>query len=335
MRRSKIISLFVAIAFICISPLSNYAHEMRPAYLQIKQTGENDYELRWKIPRIGDKVISLSPQFPDWFVVKQGMPAIESGDGALYTFKATSKKDIHGMNFTIAGIEESIVDVLVQVELLNGEQFSLMLQPARKYGKIPMKTSALDTIKGYFALGVKHIWLGIDHLLFVLALLIITLGNTRRLLITVTAFTIAHSITLSLAALGYVGLPGPPVEATIALSIVFLALEIIRGYNGQPTLTSRKPWLVAFSFGLLHGLGFASALAAVGLPQKHIPLALGFFNVGVEAGQISFIVIVLMVLKTITAVKKDWPVWLKKIPAYGIGSMAAFWLIERVVAFWG
>jgi hydrogenase/urease accessory protein HupE len=314
-------------------PYISKAHEMRPALLQIKQKSTNEYAILWKIPRIGNQVISISPKFPEWFVVKQSQPPTESGSGALYTFKATSTKDIHGMAFTIAGIEETIVDVLVQVDLLNGDQFSFMLQPASKNAKIPEQSSAMDTINGYFSLGVKHIWMGIDHLLFVFALLIITLGNTRRLLFTVTSFTIAHSITLSLAALGYVGLPGPPVEATVALSIVFLAVEIIRGQQGVPTLTSKKPWLVAFVFGLLHGLGFAGALNETGLPQQHIPLALGFFNIGVEAGQIAFITVVLIIMKIIQQ-KKYWPTWVKKLPAYGIGSIAAFWLIERVAAFW-
>jgi hydrogenase/urease accessory protein HupE len=306
---------------------------MRPAFLQIREINPGRYEIRWKIPRIGDKVIALSPQFPEWFVLEPSLPAIESGNGALYHYKAASTKDIHGMNFTIAGIEESMVDVLVQVELLSGEQFSMMLQPAKSNGRIPMNTSAIDTMKGYFSLGVKHIWMGVDHLLFVLALLIITLGNTKKLLITITTFTIAHSITLSLAALGYLGLPGPPVEAIIALSIVFLAVEILRGQQGITTLTSKKPWIVAFTFGLLHGLGFASALSEVGLPQQYIPLALGFFNVGVEAGQIAFIAVILLMIKFFT-VHREWPIWLKKLPAYGIGSLASFWLVERVLAFW-
>ncbi len=325
----------ILVLFICVitTPFSGAAHEMRPAFLHIKQTGVNDYDVLWKIPRKGDQVISISPKFPEWFVLNQIVPASESGTGALFRYKASSSRDIHGMPFTIEGIEETLVDVLVQVELLNGEHFSFMLQPSNKNGKIPDHSSVIDTIKGYFSLGVEHIWKGIDHLLFVLALLIITLGNIRLLLITVTSFTIAHSITLSLAALGYVGLPGPPVEATIALSIVFLAAEIIRDQKGIPTLTSKKPWLVAFTFGLLHGLGFASALNETGLPQRHIPLALGFFNVGVEVGQIAFIAVAVIFIKLIS-VKKKWPLWVKKLPAYAIGSTASFWVIERVLAFW-
>jgi len=333
MNRNNIILLVIGIVYLFFNANPASAHEMRPAFLHIKEISAGSYDIKWKIPRIGDKVISLSPSFPDWFVLKQGLPAIESGNGALYHYTATCDKDIHGMNFTIAGIEESMVDVLVQVEMLNGDKFSMMLQPAKSTGKIPMKTSAMDTIKGYFSLGVMHIWMGIDHLLFVLALLIITLGNTRKLFITITAFTIAHSITLSLAALGYLGLPGPPVEATIALSIVFLAVEIIHNQQGVPTLTSKKPWVVAFTFGLLHGLGFASALSEVGLPRQYIPLALGFFNIGVEAGQILFVAVILIMFKFIN-MYKEWPVWVKKLPAYGIGSVASFWLIERVLAFW-
>jgi len=326
----KIATLFIC--FLMAAPFTGLAHEMRPAFLQIKQTSANGYELLWKIPRLNDKVMAIKPEFPSWFAVQQKVPATESGTGALYTFHATSVKDIHGMPFSISGLKETMVDVLVQVELLNGDQYSQMLQPGNNKGKNPGQSWVFETIKGYFSFGVKHILLGIDHLLFVLALLLITKG-TRRLVITITAFTVAHSITLSLSALGYVGLPGPPVEAVIALSIVFLAVEIIRDRQGKTTLTGKKPWLVAFTFGLLHGLGFAGALATVGLPQQHIPLALAFFNIGVEIGQLLFIAAALMVIKLIT-IKKEWPVWITKVPAYGIGSVAAFWLIERVTAFW-
>ena len=179
-------------------------------------------------------------------------------------------------------------------------------------------------------MGIEHILLGIDHLLFVLALIIITRGKWK-IIKTITAFTIAHSITLSLAALGYVNFPTPPVEAVIALSIVFLAVEIIKNQNGQETLTSKKPWLVAFTFGLLHG--FAGALANIGLPQQDIPFALAFFNVGVEIGQIAFVIIVLAIIKLLSY-KKSWPLVLKKIPPYAIGSLATFWMIERIIQFW-
>jgi hydrogenase/urease accessory protein HupE len=187
----------------------------------------------------------------------------------------------------------------------------------------------------YVSIGIGHILLGFDHLLFVLALVMIV-KSTRRLLVTVTAFTVAHSITLSLATLGVLHGPGPPVEASIALSIVFVASEIIHQRQGREGLTARSPWVVAFAFGLLHGLGFAGALAEVGLPENSIPLALLFFNIGVEVGQVLFIVAVLAtyrLLAKLLAGRFDLA-RLTPVPAYAIGALASYWLFERVSGFW-
>jgi hydrogenase/urease accessory protein HupE len=188
-------------------------------------------------------------------------------------------------------------------------------------------------VRTYFLLGVEHILSGIDHLMFVLALLLLVKG-VRRVVVTVTAFTLAHSLTLAGATLGFVHMPGPPVEAAIALSIVFVASEIIHSRQGKPGLTESYPWVVAFTFGLLHGFGFAGALAEVGLPDNAIPLALLFFNLGVEAGQLLFIAGVLAVAIAWRRLRAPWPEWARWMPAYGIGSVAAFWTIERVAAFW-
>jgi hydrogenase/urease accessory protein HupE len=192
-----------------------------------------------------------------------------------------------------------------------------------------------EVVQTYTLLGIEHILTGIDHLLFVLALVILVKG-TRRLLWTVTAFTIAHSITLALATLGVINVPGPPVEATIALSIVFVASEIIAQARGREGLAARKPWLVAFSFGLLHGLGFAGALAEVGLPQNAIPLALLFFNVGVEIGQLLFIAGVLAFAHLAKRVAGGWvqPAAVSVAAAYAIGGIASYWTIERISSFW-
>ena len=181
-------------------------------------------------------------------------------------------------------------------------------------------------------LGVEHILGGVDHLLFVLALLLIVRGG-KQILITVTAFTAAHSITLVAATLGWVHVPGPPVEAIIALSIVFVAAEIVRGLQGKPGLTARAPWVVAFSFGLLHGFGFAGALAEVGLPQKAIPVALLTFNVGVELGQLIFVAFVVAVRALLVRVPAKGPAWTPYFMPYAIGSIAMFWVIERIGAF--
>jgi hydrogenase/urease accessory protein HupE len=192
--------------------------------------------------------------------------------------------------------------------------------------------TAGQVVWDYTVLGFEHILIGFDHLLFVLALLLIVSG-TRRLLWTITAFTLAHSITLAAATLGIIWVPGPPVETTIALSILFLASELIKVNQGKPSLTAKYPWVVAFAFGLLHGLGFAGALADVGLPQHEIPLALLMFNVGVELGQIFFVLMILFLVFVLKKLYTNWPAWSKQVPAYGIGIMAAFWFIERISAF--
>jgi hydrogenase/urease accessory protein HupE len=305
---------------------------MRPALLQIKQVAADRYDITWKVPRKENMILSLKPVFPDWFRIEQSVNSVAAGEGALFTYSANTTRDIHNMPITIDGIRQTAVDALVYVELLNGEKFSLVAKPAKATVVIPEKETFFDTAKTYLVIGVEHILLGPDHLLFVLALLLIVTG-TRKLIYTITAFTLAHSITLSLSVLGYVGLPGPPVEATIALSIMFLAWEMVKLHQGEKTITSQKPWLVSFSFGLLHGLGFAGALQDVGLPQTQIPAALAFFNVGVEVGQLLFIFVMLILIKFIFSKLQPNRI-IKNIPAYGIGSVAAFWLIERVVGFW-
>ncbi|AWW32208.1 HupE/UreJ family protein [Echinicola strongylocentroti] len=329
-----IIRLFIA--FLCVVLLQleskSWAHEIRPAYLQINQTSENTYQLLWKVPRRGDMVISLRPVFPDDFTLTEAGSRVMSESAVIFHYTLTGKQPLEGNELKVHNLNKTLVDVLVNVNYQNGEKVTLMLSPDSPSTMIPGETKKWDVIMTYTILGVEHIWFGIDHLLFVLALIIITVGF-KKIIKTITAFTLAHSITLSMAVLGVANLPGPPVEAVIALSIVFLASEIIKKLHGEETLTSQKPWIVAFTFGLLHGFGFAGALADVGLPQTEIPLALAFFNIGVEIGQIIFVLVILAVLKALSF-KRDWPLVLKKVPAYAIGAAAAFWTIERIVGFW-
>jgi len=324
----KHIFRFIIILF----TLNSWAHEIRPAFLQIIQTSETTYEVFWKVPSMGDAVPKIYPVFPPFFTVEELKRPNQIPGSVIYSYTISSKETLAGKILTIDGLNKTLIDALVTVTYLNGEKVTLMLQPDKYSTIIPGETSTYDVIKTYSILGVEHILLGIDHLLFVLALILITKGKWK-IIKTITAFTIAHSITLSLAVFGYVNFPTPPVEAVIALSIVFLAVEIIKNLNGKHTLTSKKPWLVAFTFGLLHGFGFAGALANIGLPQLDIPFALAFFNVGVELGQIAFVVVVLALIKLLS-LKKQWSMYLKQIPAYAIGSLATFWMIERVVAFW-
>ncbi len=326
--KKKIVLLFLLVLF----SLKGWSHEIRPAYLQIIQTSETTYEVFWKVPSRGDAVPKIYPVFPPFFSVEVLKNPNQLPGFVIYSYKISSNENLQGKVLTIKGLNKTLIDVLVNIEYLDGQKATFMLQPDKYARVIPGKTSTLDVIKTYTKLGIEHILLGIDHLLFVLALIIITVGKWK-IIKTITAFTLAHSITLSLAVLGYVNFPTAPVEAVIALSIVFLAIEIIKIINGKQTLTSKKPWLVAFTFGLLHGFGFAGALANIGLPNQDIPFALAFFNVGVEIGQIAFVLVMLLVIR-ILSLKKGWPVLIKKIPAYVIGSLATFWMIERIVAFW-
>jgi len=231
-------------------------------------------------------------------------------------------------------------DVLLRIDYLDGTSTNQRLTPSAPRVVIPERPSSLDVIRTYTALGIEHILLGVDHLLFVLALLLLVRG-VGRLVATVTAFTVAHSVTLGAATLGFVHVPPAPVEATIALSILFLASELARrqlragadaSESDAADLTARFPWIVAFSFGLLHGFGFAGALSEVGLPTQAIPLALLFFNVGVEIGQLTFIAAVFAIGWAIRTAAIAAPAWWPRAAAYGIGSVAAFWVVERTLA---
>jgi hydrogenase/urease accessory protein HupE len=239
---------------------------------------------------------------------------------------------LENRTISVSGLGAVPTDALVRIERSDGTVQAARLTPDEPSVIAQRSTGATEVAASYLGLGVEHILLGIDHLLFVLALLLITQG-TWRLIKTVTAFTVAHSITLALATLGFAHVPSAPVEATIALSIVFVAAEILRAARGREGITARAPWLVAFIFGLLHGFGFAGALSEIGLPQAHVPLALLFFNIGVEAGQLVFIGAVLAVLALLRRVRLDAPAWMQALPAYAIGGMAMFWVFERVSAF--
>jgi hydrogenase/urease accessory protein HupE len=252
-----------------------------------------------------------------------------------YTEKAIFKCSggLVGKTVTIDGLSTTLTDVLARVEHPDGTTQVARLTPAAPSFVVEAVPGALAIASTYLVLGVNHILLGIDHLLFVLALLILV-NDTRKLIWTITAFTAAHSLTLAAATLGFVQVPQSPVEAVIALSIVFVASEIVHVSQGRPGLTQRRPWIVAFVFGLLHGFGFAGALNEIGLPEQSIPLALLLFNVGVELGQLGFIGVVLLLYFVLKKYTLKAPQWASQVPAYLIGSIAAYWTIERTVGFW-
>jgi hydrogenase/urease accessory protein HupE len=255
-----------------------------------------------------------------------------TGDAAIQTWRLRIAAPLRGQQVRIDGLAGTMTDALVRIEFADGSSWVQRLTPGQPAATIPTRPSALGVAGLYLQLGIEHILTGIDHLLFVLALLMIA-GPTWRLVKTITAFTVAHSITLAAATLGFVYVPSRPVEAAIALSIVFVAAEIVHLRHGRVGLAARMPWIVAFTFGLLHGFGFAGALSEVGLPQGHIPVALLFFNIGVEIGQLLFVGAVLTVVAGLRRARVPYPRWAELIPPYAIGIVATFWVIQRVALF--
>jgi HupE/UreJ protein len=315
------------------------AHEVRPAYLELRQTGPDTYDALWKVPGLGENLrLGLYVELPARCTTLT-QPRGEMANGA-YTerWTVTCSGGLRGGTIHVAGLSASVVDVLVRVEFLDGSTQVTRLMPSSASFVVAAAADAMDVVRTYTALGIEHILSGVDHLLFVLALLIVTRGGWKMVK-TVTAFTVSHSITLTLATLGYVHVPQRPVEATIALSIVFVAAEILRERQGLVGITARAPWLVALTFGLMHGLGFASGLREAGLPTAHIPTALLFFSIGVEAGHFLFIgfVLSLMALGRRAAARfaiiHARPPIIDALPAYAIGSVAMFWVIQRLAAF--
>jgi hydrogenase/urease accessory protein HupE len=237
-----------------------------------------------------------------------------------------------GEYITIDGLSATMTDVLVRMERLDGTTQVARLTPADPSLLVVASPNPWQVVHTYLVLGVEHILTGIDHLLFVLALILITHGGWQ-LVKTVTAFTVSHSITLTAATLGFVHVPQRPVEAVIALSIVFVAAEIVHARQGRVGIAARAPWIVALTFGLLHGLGFAGGLSDAGLPAGHIPLALLFFSLGVETGHLLFVGVVLAVLVVGRRLAVPMPRWASLVPPYAIGIVAMFWVMERVAAF--
>jgi hydrogenase/urease accessory protein HupE len=235
---------------------------------------------------------------------------------------------LNGSRLAFPGLEETVTNVFVRVSRRDGTRTIAIGRPSKAWVTLRGERSFLETFSEYVSLGLHHILQGVDHLLFVMGLLLIV--RSRMLLFkTVTAFTVAHSITLGIATLGYASAPLPPLNAAIALSILFLGPEIARTWRGETSLTIRYPWIVAFLFGLLHGFGFASGLSTTGMPKAELPWALLWFNVGVESGQIGFVILVLLTKHAFARLEMKWPLWAERIPGYGIGVCGAYWTVQR------
>ncbi len=306
------------------------AHEVRPAYLELRARNDLTFDMMLKLPALGGHPLGISLQMPEGCRVDQ-TGAQETPGAEVIVGVVVCTRSPYGRLARLEGLQNTLTDALVRVVQPSGEVATLRLTPEDPTFLTPKPTSRLDVFKTYGLLGIAHILTGFDHLAFVAGLLILV-GTLRRLLATVTAFTLAHSLTLTAATLGLIHVPPAPVEALIALSIMLVAAEVVAVSFDRRGPIAQRPARIAFTFGLLHGLGFASALREAGLPPQEIPISLFAFNLGVEAGQIMFI----LAVSAATWLLSRWVRWPKsavlRLSGYGLGGLSAYWFVDRVFA---
>jgi len=327
--------LTAVLVLLLLVPQVVRAHEVRPGYLEITEQEAGIYKILWKAPSRSGMVFKIEPVLPDE-CQDQTMASRHQLPGSLVERRTVTcgGDGLAGKSISIKGLSATITDVLVRVTHANGQSQTVLLKPHSPSFQVIGVQPWTQLAMSYLSIGIKHILLGVDHLLFVLGLLLIV-KNRWMLIKTITSFTVAHSITLAIATLGYASAPVPPLNAAIALSILFLGPEIVRSWRGQTSFTIHQPWSVAFAFGLLHGFGFASGLTTMGLPKPEIPLALLLFNVGVEFGQIAFVILILLLGRSFRVLEIHWPRWAQLAPGYAVGSLGAYWTIQRTVVLVG
>lgn len=336
MRRIAACALALLLALLGAMPAAQ-AHESRPAYLEVKETAPGQYTLLWRTPVLAGKRLPLLLSLPEG-VKDIKPPDIQELNDSLIERRwiAAGPQGLAGQRIEIKGLQFTITDALVRFEFLDGRTVQTIVRPSQPWVEVAATQTRWQVMGTYVVEGIRHILFGADHLLFVLGLLLIV-ADRWMLVKTVTAFTVAHSITLALATLGVANMPALPLNALIALSILFLGPEIVRVWRGQTSFTIRHPWVVAFAFGLLHGFGFASAMTSAGLPHHDLPLALLSFNIGVELGQLAFVALVLALERSFRLLQLNWPRWVQALPGYVVGSLGAFWTIQRIaplIAAW-
>ncbi len=311
-----------------------FSDEIRPAFLELTQKSETSYKVLWKKPSQGEakKSSKLEPLFPESAQVIGMKKISHTGSAILESYVIEEAKALINQPIRIEGLEATSSDVLVRIHYLDGATEFIRVLPENPSFALSHKSGFYNMASTYFILGVEHILEGYDHLLFVLALLLLV-GNIRVLIWTITAFTVAHTITLMLASLDMIHLSSRAVEATIALSIIFVAAEAVYAMRGRIHLSKKYPWLIAFGFGLIHGLGFAEALKEIGLPQNEIVPSMIFFNVGVEVGQLLFVFAVLVLTWILKFFITQHAYVYKTVVAYAIGIIATFWFLERTLTF--
>jgi hydrogenase/urease accessory protein HupE len=332
--------LCLCLALPLLAPRGAGAHALEPGYLELVPLGGAEWRVAWRVPQVGGQPMPIVARLPGACAPREGDAGVFDGRAFVTGWVATCEDGLAGGEIRIEGLEATQTDVLVRYALdPEGRPQAERLTPQRPAFVIPPPRGTLALAGSYVSLGVDHILKGIDHLLFVFALLLL-IRDGRRLLWAVTAFTLAHSLSLAAASLGWIVVPAPPVEAVVALSIMVLAAELVHPEGRGLRLTERYPWSVAFAFGLLHGLGFARALLDIGLPEGEVPLALFSFNVGVELGQVMFIALVLL---TGSLLFRLYPRLSERMllpgsagrlaMAYSIGTLSAYWVVQRVAGF--
>ncbi len=333
-KRFGLVCAVLLLAGLVVAPAVR-AHEARPAYLELKETAAGQFNLLWRTPVLAGMRLPLVLKIPD-DIRNLKEPAVQELADSLVERRwiDAGPKGLAGRRIEFVGLQLTITDVLVRVGMLDGRNWTTIARPSQPWVEMAPSQTWLGVAGTYIVQGIRHILFGADHLLFVLGLLLIV-ADRWMLLKTVTAFTVAHSITLAIATLGYADMPVLPLNAMIALSILFLGPEIVRSWRGETSFTIRHPWVVAFAFGLLHGFGFASALTSAGLPRGDLPLALVSFNVGVELGQLGFIGLILSLEGSFRILEIRWPRWAQALPGYTVGSLGAYWTVQRLVLLFG
>lgn len=334
-----LLRLILVIALCCGFGNGAWAHALQPGFLEISHLAPDRFKVLWRVPDVAGQPMAILALLPEHCTPAEGARPESDGRAWVVTWVALCPKGLAGGTISVRGLDRQDTDVLVRFPGPDGTARSQRLTPERTAFVIPSNPGALDVLRTYLPLGFQHILEGFDHLLFVFALLLL-IPNTWRLVGAITAFTVAHSITMAAATLGWVALPSAPVEAVIALSIVFLACELAKRDGTDARLSETYPWTISFTFGLLHGFGFAGALREIGVPETDVPLALLSFNLGVEIGQLVFVLAVILayaVLRRATPARAGGvvtgPVGTRAV-AYGIGGVASFWFIERLAGFW-
>jgi hypothetical protein len=330
--RQILAGLLLAMLFVFSSA---HAHEVRPAYLEIKETVRGQFSLLWRTPVLAGMRLPVALKLPD-DVRNLKEPVVQELTDSLVERRwiEAGPQGLAGKHIEFPGLQLTITDVLVRYAMLDGREGTAIVRPAQPWLEISAAQSWPGVAGTYVGQGVLHILFGVDHLLFVFGLLLIV-KDRWTLLKTITAFTVAHSITLAVATLGFASAPVAPLNAVIALSILFLGPEIVRSWRAETSFTIQHPWVVAFAFGLIHGFGFASALTSAGLPAKDLALALLSFNVGIEIGQVAFVMLIVLLERSFLQLQIRWPGWIEALPGYVVGSFGAFWTIERTAVLLG